>query len=163
MLATELRWWQELNQAQLSFADCATRLEEARAQWETRITSSMRGVDPQVWWRCHRRVDAGERWVGANATARRVQRIVYATQDRVLKLADQRDARLATVEVACAAAEARLRAAVRNPVAAFGVRETARRLGLPESTVSVLLGSTALSAADRLALCAAHNPVEVPS
>lgn len=162
MLDTEQRWWQEINRAQVHFADCANRLEEARARWDARITSAMRGVDAEVWWRCHRRIDAGERWVAGSSRARWVQRVVYVTRDRVLELLADGDARLATLEVACAAAEARLRAAIRNPGAAFGVGETARRLGLPMSTVAALLGSAPLSAADRLALCGVHSPLEVP-
>ncbi|MBW3642698.1 MAG: hypothetical protein KY447_07260 [Actinobacteria bacterium] len=162
MLATERRWWQEINRAQLAFAECVNNLERSGVRWDARITSAMRGIDPETWWRCHRRIEAGERWVGANATDRRVQRIVYATRQRALELVAERDASVTTLKAACGAAEVRLRAALRNPGAAFGVRETARRLGLPESTVAVLLGSTPLSAADRLALCRAHHHVEVP-
>lgn len=116
----------------------------------------MRGVGPSAWWRCNRRIEAGELWVGGNAEARWVQRVVYATRTRVLALAGQRDARLAPLEATCAAAEGRLRSAIDPLVTAFGVRETARRLGLPGSTVSALAGSTPLTPRDRRVLGLPH-------
>lgn len=160
--ATEHRWWQELNQAQLALADAVNRLEAGRIRWDARLSSAMPGVEPTTWWRCYRRIEAGERWVGANASARWVQRVVYATRDRVLDLAGQRDTRLAPLEVACVSAETGMRAAVRPLVAAFGVRETARRLGLPKSTVAALAGSAPLRPADYRALRGRNDPTEMP-
>lgn len=161
ILATERRWWRELNRAQLDLVKGMHRLDVERARWGARITSAMRGVEPAEWWRCHQRIEAGERWVGANARARWVQRVVYATRDRVQQLAAQRHARLAPLEAASTAAEARLRDAVRHLGAALRIRETARRLGLPESTVAALAGSAPLTPADHRALAGA-DPVSVP-
>lgn len=162
MLAAELRWWRELNRAQLDLVERLHRLGAVRARWDARISSAMRGVEPAAWWRCHQRIEAGERWVGANASARWVQRVVYATRDGVLDLDGRRDANLAPLEAACVAAEARLRHAVGYLGAAFGVRETARRLGLPESTVAALAGSAPLTPADCRALCGGGDPIALP-
>ena len=148
IFATEHTWWREVNRAQLGLVSALTRLEFVRATWDARIATAMRGVDPPAWWRCSQRIEAGELWVGGNAKARWVQRVVYATRTRVLTLAGQRDARLAPLEATCAAADGRLRGAIRPLVTAFGVRETARRLGLPEPTVSALVGSAPLTPAD---------------
>jgi hypothetical protein len=156
ILATEHTWWREVNRAQLALVSALTRLELVQAFWDARIAAAMRGVDPPAWWRCSQRIETGELWVGGNAKARWVQRVVYATRTRVLALAGQRDARLASVEGTCAEAEGRLRGAIRPLVTAFGVRETARRLGLPESTVSSLVGSAPLGPADRRALGLPH-------
>lgn len=161
ILATEHRWWRDFSRAQLDLVEGMHRLDAERARWDARISSAMRGAEPEAWWRCHQRLEAGERWVGANARARWVQRVVYATRDRVQQLAGQRDARLAPLEAACGTAEARLRDAIRPLGAAFGTRETAHRLGLPESTVAVLVGSAPLTPADQRAL-AGTDPVSVP-
>lgn len=153
MLATEQRWWREIDRAQIAFAARAARIEAARARCDTLIRTAMRGVEPKAWWRCHRRIDAGERWVAASSRDRWVQRVVYVTGDRVLALVADRDTRLAPLQAALMAEEARLRTAVRKPAATFGPRETARRLGLPEWTVTALIGSTPLSPADHRRLC----------
>lgn len=160
--ATERRWWQELNRAQLALADALNRLEAVRDRWDDRVSSAMRGVGPAAWWRCHQRIEAGERWVGANDRARWVQRVVYATRARVLALVGEHDVHVAPLEVACVSAETGMRAAVRPLVAAFGVRETARRLGLPKSTVAALAGSSPLTAADYRALRGVDDPTEMP-
>lgn len=156
ILATEHTWWREVNRAQLALASALARLEFVRATWDARITAAMRGVDQPAWWRCNQRIETGDLWVGGNAKARWVQRVVYATRTRVLALAGQRDARLALLEATCAAADGRLRGAIRPLVTAFGVRETARRLRLPEPTVSALIGSAPLAPADRRALGLPH-------
>ena len=156
ILATERTWWREVNRAQQALASALTGLALVRATWDARLTTAMRGVDPPAWWRCNQRIEAGELWVGGNARARWVQRVVYATRTRVLALAGQRDARLAPLEATCAAAEDRLRGAIRPLAIAFSVRETARRLGLPESTVSALAGSAPLTPADRRVLGLPH-------
>lgn len=158
ILATEHQWWRKFNRAQLDLVEGMHRLDAERARWDACISSAMRGVEPAAWWRCHKRVEAGERWVGANAAARRIQRVVYATRDRVHQLAEQRDARLAPLEAASRAAESRLRDAFRHLGAAFGIREMARRLGLPGSTVAALVGSTPLTPADHRALAGADAP-----
>ena len=170
MLATEQRWWRDIDRAKIAYAERAARLEATRARWDARIRTAMKGVEPKVWWGCHRRIDAGERWVAAGSEARWIQRVVYVTEDRVLELAGRRDARLAVLEATCAAAEAALRVAVRKPAATFGSRETARRLCLPEWTVTALVGSSPLSPADRRLLCGvtkwsvcpSETPVPVP-
>lgn len=156
ILATERTWWRELNRAQLALARELTRKEMAKAAWDARVTAAMRGVDPPAWWRCNQRIETGDLWVGGNASARWVQRVVYATRARVLALAGRRDARLACLERSCATAEERLRSAVQPLVSAFGARETARRLGLPESTIAALTGSAQLTSADRRALGLPH-------
>lgn len=156
ILATEHTWWREVNRAQLALVSALTRLEFVQAVWDARITAAMRGVGPSAWWRCNRRIEAGELWVGGNAKARWGQRVVYATRTRVLALAGQRAARLAPLEAACAVADGRLRGAIRPLVTAFGVRETARRLGLPEPTVSALVGSAPLTPTDRRVLGLPH-------
>lgn len=162
MLSAERGWWQEINRAQEAFAACVNRLETARARWDVRITAAMRGVEPRAWWRCNRRIEAGERWYGSSTRARWVQRVVYVTRNRVQELSAERGAHLALLEPACVAAEARLREAVRRPVAAFGIPETARRLGLHEWTVASLVGSRPLRRLDREALCGARDPVGMP-
>ena len=163
MLVAEQRWWREFNRAQLDFADCAERLEAARLRWDAWITAAMRGVEPTAWWHCNQRIEAGERWVGPNATARRVQRIVYVTRAKVLELSRRRAADLHTLEADFVRAEGRLREAVRNPTAAFGVRETARRLGLPRWTVEALRDATPLRRADHVALRQFGESINLPS
>ena len=160
MLATERRWWRDVDRAQLAFAESVHRREVARDRWEVRIRTAMRGVEPGAWWRCHRRIEAGERWVGGNKSARWVQRVVWVTWDRVVELAARRDNHLAALEDSCQGAEWALRGAIRNPVAAFGLPETARRLGLPRSTVEALHRGRPLRPADRQALCA--SPADGP-
>ncbi len=162
MLAAERRWWREINSAQAAFAAQVTWIEATRARWHRRITAAMRGVEPRAWWRCNRRIEAGERWVAAKGESRWVQRVVYVTRDRVLELVAQRDARLTQMEAVCATAEERLREAVRQPVATFGVVETARRLGLPAWTVADLISTRRMSPADRRLLSGASEPLEVP-
>lgn len=156
IVATERTWWREVNRADRALVSALTRLELVQASWDARITTAMRGVDPPAWWRCNQRIEAGELWVGGNAKARWVQRVVYVTRTRVLALAGQRAARLAPLEATCAAADGRLRDAIRPLVAAFGIWDTASRLGLPEPTVASLVGSAPLAPADRKALGLPH-------
>jgi hypothetical protein len=81
----------------------------------------------------------------------------------VLELADQRDRMLAALDAERAAAEARMRVTVHRLSAAFGIRETARRLGVPESTVAALAHSAPLTPADRRALSGTGEPLELPN
>ena len=153
MLATEHRWWRDINRAQTAYAGTVHRLETTRARWDARIAAAMRGVEPRVWWRYNRRIASGQRWVASKAEGRWVQRVVYLTRDQVLELCAQRDALLAPLEVACVAAEARLKEAIRRPVAVFGVSETACRLGLSVPTVTALTKAPGLRAKARRELC----------
>jgi hypothetical protein len=73
----------------------------------------MREVDPEVWWRTNRGIEAGELWVAHGSRARGIQRVVYVTRPTVLALATRRDADLHELTAATRAADRGLREATR--------------------------------------------------
>ena len=98
----------------------------------------MRGVDPETWWRYHRRTEAGELWIGPSASARRVQRLVQASRSAVLALAVRRDEDLRGLASARCSAVAELRDATVEVVTALGAGRVATVLGIPPAMVRAL-------------------------
>ena len=98
----------------------------------------MRGVDPETWWRYHRRITAGDLWVAQCAKARRVQRVVQVTGPAVLDLMRRRDDDLRQLLAARSLAGAELRAASQGLVAALGVERVASVLDVSSAVVRSL-------------------------
>jgi hypothetical protein len=113
----ERRLWRNWERALRELHTCVHRLERGHSRWEARLARAMRGVDPDVWWRTNRRLEAGELWVAHGSGARRVQRVVYVTRPTVLALAARRDADLHDLTAATTTADRALREATRGLLA----------------------------------------------
>ncbi len=105
----------------------------------------MRWPDPSAWWRTNRRVEAGEQWVGHDAEARWLQRVVYATRDRVLELVARRDEALAPLQAARDEAGRALQATTRHFVATAGRQRVLFVLGVPPVVLGNLMGGKPIS------------------
>jgi hypothetical protein len=115
--ALERRLWQDWERALRELQTRTGKLKRRRSRWEARLASAMRSVDPDLWWRTNRRIEAGELWVANGSPARRTQRVVYVTRPTVLALAARRDTDLHDLTAATTAAEKELREATRRLLA----------------------------------------------
>jgi len=127
------------------FVSADERLQSVGAMLETRILKAMRWPDSRAWWRTNRRVEAGELWVGHNAEARWLQRVVYATRGRVLELAARRDIALAPLHVARSEAGRALQTTTRRFVATAGRERVLVVLGVPSAALGNLMGGKPVS------------------
>ena len=128
------------------FVSADQRLQHTAAMWEARIVKAMRWPDPRAWWRTNRRVEAAERWVGHNAEARWLQRVVYVTRARVLELVARRDAALAPLRAARGEAARALQASTRRFVATAGRERVLLVLGVPPVALGNLVSDKTISA-----------------
>ena len=130
--------WREWERALGHWAAAKQELERRRAIWEQRISIAMRGVKPETWWRYHRRMEAGELWVGPGAKAVRTQQLVQVSRAAVLGLVARRDNDLRALTLVERSAATEVRAATVKVVAAQGVRRVATVLGVPPPAVRAL-------------------------
>ena len=130
--------WREWERALGHWAAGKQELERRRAIWEQRVAIAMRGVKPETWWRYHRRMEAGELWVGPGAKAVRAQQLVQVSRAAVLGLVARRYDDLRAVTLAERRAAAEVRAATVKVVAAQGVRRVATVLSVPPAIVRAL-------------------------